>query len=245
MTKLNALGNNIKKYRKRQNLTQVQLAEKLLVSYQAISNWERGLKYPDLENAYKLAEIFRVSLDALVRTDDLSEEQLMIGIDGGGTKTEFVLFKSTGEILQTVKLTQSNPNDIGLEKCCHILAEGIDILMQSASSVSGIYAGIAGATTGDNIQKISEFLKKRYKLTYVRVDTDATNVISCNNISSDGMSLICGTGTVLFVRQNGVMHRIGGWGYLFDEAGSAYDIGKDAIRAALAHQDGMGHKTMF
>lgn len=245
MAKLNTLGENIKKYRKRQNLTQVQLAEKLLVSYQAISNWERGLKYPDLENAYKLAEIFQVSLDVLIRTDDLSEEQLMIGIDGGGTKTEFVLFKSNGEILQTVKLTQSNPNDIGLEKCCNILAEGIDILLQTASSVSGIFAGIAGATTGDNIQKISAFLKKRYKLSYVRVDTDATNVISCNNISADGMALICGTGSVLFVRQNGVMHRIGGWGYLFDESGSAYDIGKDAIRAALAHQDGLGQKTLI
>ena len=242
---LTILGENIKKYRKRDNLTQAQLAEKLFVSYQAISGWERGITPPDLENVCKLAEIFHVTIDSLLRADDGLEEKRMIGIDGGGTKTEFVLFTENGNILRRLRLSQSNPNDIGLDKCCELLAEGIDTLLETTSAVSCIFAGIAGATTGDNGQKITAFLNKRYKSIQINVNTDAVNVISCNTQNIDGMAMICGTGSVLFARENGIMHRIGGWGYLFDESGSAYDIGKDAIRAALAQLDGMGEKTLI
>jgi N-acetylglucosamine kinase-like BadF-type ATPase len=43
----------------------------------------------------------------------------------------------------------------------------------------------------------------------------------------------------VFIRKDGQRHRLGGWGYLFDQAGSAYDVGKDAFRCALAVEDGM------
>lgn len=239
------LGENIKKYRKRHNYTQAQLAEELFVSSQAISNWERAVTPPDLENLCKLAELFRISVDTLIGRNDFSAKRLMIGIDGGGTKTEFVLFSENGEILRRIKLAQSNPNDIGVEECCAVLTEGLDILLEFSPSVCGVFAGIAGATTGDNGQKISAYLGKRYDSVKIKVDTDAVNMISCNAPGTTGMALICGTGSVLFARENGILHRIGGWGYLFDEKGSAYDIGKDAIRSALAQQDGLGEKTII
>ena len=242
---LYALGNNIKKYRKKYNLTQAQLAEKLFVSYQGVSSWERGVTVPDLENVCKLAELFHVTIDVLMREETFPNERLMIGIDGGGTKTEFVLFSESGKILCRTCLTQSNPNEIGLKKSCEILAEGIDFLMEGVPEVKGIFAGIAGATSGDNCQKITEYLKNRYKAIKIDVNTDAVNVISCNTQSSDSMALVCGTGSVLFARENGIMHRIGGWGYLFDEEGSAYSIGRDAIRATLAQSDGLGGKTLI
>ena len=44
-----ALGNNIKKYRKDRKITQEQLAEVLGVSDQAVSRWENGATYPDIE----------------------------------------------------------------------------------------------------------------------------------------------------------------------------------------------------
>lgn len=176
---------------------------------------------------------------------DVSSERLMIGIDGGGTKTEFVLFSESGEILRRIKLERSNPNDIGLEECCAVLTEGLNILLEHSVAVSGIFAGVAGVTTGDNRKEISEYFRKKYKSAKIAVDSDAVNVISCGSLNTDGMAMICGTGSVLFVREKGVMHRVGGWGYLFDEKGSAYDIGKDAIRAALAQQDGLGEKTII
>ncbi len=242
--KFTVLGENIRKYRKRIKLTQIQLAERLFVSFQAVSSWERGITPPDLENVCKLAKLFHVSVDDLIGVNNVTDECLMVGIDGGGTKTEFVLFSESGKILRRIKLAQSNPNDIGFESCCAILTEGLDVLLEFSPSVCGIFAGIAGAATGDNAQKISAFLKKQYKSVLIKVETDAINVISCNGQGAD-MALICGTGSVLFIKENDVMHRIGGWGYLFDESGSAYDMGKDAIRAALAQQDGWGENTLI
>ena len=78
----------------------------------------------------------------------------MIGIDGGGTKTEFILCTEKGIILDRVKLSRSNPNDIGLEKCCEVLTEGIDKLLEIAPSVCSIFAGIAGCLTGDNAERV-------------------------------------------------------------------------------------------
>ena len=173
------------------------------------------------------------------------KEKKMIGIDGGGTKTEFVLVSEQGTVLQRIKRSRTNPNDIGIENCCAVLAEGIDMLLEVEPSVCSIFAGIAGCATGNNGESVEAFLKNRYPAIEIGVDTDGVNVLSCNVDSADCMALICGTGSVLFARENGIKHRVGGWGYLFDEAGSAYDIGRDAITAVLAQKDGLGENTLL
>jgi len=60
------IGINIRKYRKKMGMTQRMLAQKLLVSYQAISAWERGQSFPDLPNAIRIARFFGVTLDQLI-----------------------------------------------------------------------------------------------------------------------------------------------------------------------------------
>lgn len=61
-----AISEQLKKYRTERGITQEELSEKLFVSRQAISKWEKGEANPDLENVVKLATIFEVSLDELV-----------------------------------------------------------------------------------------------------------------------------------------------------------------------------------
>ena len=51
MADLTQIGKNIRNYRIRKGLTQRALADDVMVSFQAISAWERGLSVPDLENA--------------------------------------------------------------------------------------------------------------------------------------------------------------------------------------------------
>ncbi len=63
------IGQNIRKYRKERRMTQQELSSALLVSYQAISAWERGQSYPDLPNAVRLARFFGISLDRLVSVE--------------------------------------------------------------------------------------------------------------------------------------------------------------------------------
>ena len=90
----NNLAENIRAYRKSMGLTQDQLAEKLGVTLGAVSKWERGSSEPDLSYIMELAELFHVSVDALIgfsmrgtdadaeadRLEELNEET-----DGGTT----------------------------------------------------------------------------------------------------------------------------------------------------------------
>ena len=57
---------NLKYLRKKEGLTQEQLAEKLNVSRQAVTKWESGKALPDIENLKEIAYIFSVSIDSLV-----------------------------------------------------------------------------------------------------------------------------------------------------------------------------------
>lgn len=63
------LSKQIKKYRTREQLSQEELAEKLYISRQTISNWENERSYPDIHNLLLMSVLFNVSLDDLVKGD--------------------------------------------------------------------------------------------------------------------------------------------------------------------------------
>ena len=63
------LNAQIKKYRKSLNLSQEELAEKVYVTRQTISNWENGKSYPDIHSLLLLSSLFNVSLDQLIKGD--------------------------------------------------------------------------------------------------------------------------------------------------------------------------------
>ncbi len=63
------LSKQIQKYRKKQNLSQEDLAEKIHVTRHTISNWERNKNIPDLNSLILLSQIFNTSLDNLVKGD--------------------------------------------------------------------------------------------------------------------------------------------------------------------------------
>lgn len=63
------LGKQIKKYRNEFDISQDELAEKVYVSRQTISNWENDKNYPDINSLLRLSEVFHVSIDILIRGD--------------------------------------------------------------------------------------------------------------------------------------------------------------------------------
>lgn len=63
------LGKQIKKYRAEINLSQEELADKIFVSRQTISNWENDKNYPDIKSLVLMSEVFQVSLDNLIKGD--------------------------------------------------------------------------------------------------------------------------------------------------------------------------------
>ena len=72
--KLN-IGENIRSCRRKMNLTQEQLADKLGVSFQSVSRWENDLTYPDMELIPALTGIFGVSADELLGVSEAKKEQ--------------------------------------------------------------------------------------------------------------------------------------------------------------------------
>jgi len=63
------LGKQIKKYRKKMNLSQEVLADKIYTSRQTISNWENDKSYPDVKSLLLMSEIFQISLDDFIKGD--------------------------------------------------------------------------------------------------------------------------------------------------------------------------------
>lgn len=77
----NNLPNNLYELRRRASLSQEEFAEKLGVSRQAVSKWERGEAYPDTENLIVISEMFGVTIDELLRSEN-------IGADNKNEKAE-------------------------------------------------------------------------------------------------------------------------------------------------------------
>ena len=63
------IGTQIKKYRNELKLSQEELAEKVFVTRQTISNWETEKNYPDIHSVLLLSSIFNISLDQLIKGD--------------------------------------------------------------------------------------------------------------------------------------------------------------------------------
>ena len=63
------LGNKIKYYRGEKNFSQEELAERVYVSRQTISNWENNKSYPDINSIVLLSEVFEISIDNLIKGD--------------------------------------------------------------------------------------------------------------------------------------------------------------------------------
>ena len=72
------LGNIIKEIRKKNNLTQKELADILGVTYQAVSKWERGLNIPDIEILKEISDKYDISLEELIVGENKKEKKKYI-----------------------------------------------------------------------------------------------------------------------------------------------------------------------
>ena len=158
MLDLDTLGKKIKELRNERKITQSDFAEILGVTYQAVSNWERGIAPPDLETLINIANYFGVLVDDLLNDRD---EKLFLGIDGGGTKTEFVITTEDGHILDKFVRSGSNPNDIGVQNAFAVLCDGIKDALIKFPRISYAFLGIAGVSVADNAIRLANMLKDR------------------------------------------------------------------------------------
>ena len=169
--------------------------------------------------------------------------KIITGIDGGGTKTDFVATDEKGRIIKRIIKGSSNPIDIGAEKAVQVLVDGISDL---GVKPTHLFAGLSGGISGDNKEKIYKGLKDGIgEDVCISNGTDAVNVLNCGLIKGAKAVVISGTGSVCFVRKGNDLVRIGGWGYLIDKGAGGYDFGREALYYALCDLDGRGEHTLI
>lgn len=160
-----------------------------------------------------------------------------IAADGGGSKTDVVLFDETGHILDRYVGPGGNATDIGIDEafsrfygCLEHIKRGVK------EKISSMYCGMAGVLPNGDFY--SSRLSSVDWIDHIRFDDDGCNLISGAFGHADGCGMVCGTGCSLFVRIDGEpLRHIGGKGYLIDTAGSGFDLGQQAIRMALRAVD--------
>ena len=165
------LGNKIKYYRGEKEFSQEELAERVYVSRQTISNWENNKSYPDINSIVLLSEIFEISIDNLIKGD---VEQMKKEIDSEEVKklnfyaTMMVILMLVATILLMLML-----KFIGLYgfipyfvlvACAMFFAIKVDKIKKDNDIQT--YKEIVAFTEGkrlDEIQKIEEKAKRPYQ----------------------------------------------------------------------------------
>ena len=231
---------NVRRLRKKLNITQKSLADAIGYSEKTVSKWETEGSIPSIDALFRIANIFRVGLEELFRCD---ESVYYLGIDGGGTKTEIALSDPEGKIVSRLFMDGCNPNTVGIERTKRIIEDGIiqackDVPLSSVV----VYAGIAGCASEIYADEIKTMLEKMSFAAF-DVGSDNNNIVAAGLGNNEGITMILGTGICSYVVKKEETKRIAGWGYLFDNGGSAFHIGRDAINAYFSAYDGTGEET--
>lgn len=176
-------------------------------------------------------------------------KRFYLGIDGGGTKTEAVLCDERGCVLHRQLVGATNANDVGIdtavERLSSLIRQAHEYLAREEQGTCklSVFGGIAGAL--NQRDALLAGLESVFPDDDLDIYSDAINLMSSELPYGDGCCMICGTGSVCFVRRGEEVHRIAGWGYLLDRAGSGFSMGREALEAALRTRDGRGDATLL
>ncbi|MFF1994974.1 BadF/BadG/BcrA/BcrD ATPase family protein [Bacillus mycoides] len=153
----------------------------------------------------------------------------MIGVDGGGTKTEAIAFDQEGN--EVVRGTSGFGNIlIDYEKAVSHIMEAID---QCKKALIGghcvcICLGLAGIS-GANTNELTLRLIKKYE-TKIEVFNDAMIAHAAALKGKDGILTIGGTGAICIGKKGEVYEYSGGWGHILGDEGSGYWIALQALK---------------
>jgi N-acetylglucosamine kinase-like BadF-type ATPase len=171
-----------------------------------------------------------------------------LGFDGGGTKTDCVLLDSKSQLLARATAGPSNPVRAGYAKAWFALSDAGDIVLErqhlKTTDIRGICAGIGGAGRESVVNRLSSFLERSFPDANVEVTTDLDIALEAAVGEKQGAILVVGTGSAALGRNvDGKTARAGGRGPWFSDEGSAFDIGRRALNAAVRAEELRGRET--
>jgi len=179
----------------------------------------------------------------MAQTIPASDASYFLGLDGGGTKTDCILADREGRTVAKAQTGPSNPVRAGYARAWFALSEAGDIVLARAKIHAGhvraVCAGLGGAGRPGVVRRVTTFLQASYPNAAIHVTTDLETALESAFGPGEGIVLLAGTGSVAFGRDaRGRTARVGGRGPWISDEGSAFDIGRQAVRAvALAAED--------
>ncbi len=186
--------------------------------------------------------------------DAAGASRLVLGVDGGGSKTLALVaaLDDAGQIsiLGRGRGGPSNLRLSGKEQSLNSLDHAIDEAM-SAAGVTGRcldYAvlALAGSTSPDVQKDVSHWAEHRKLALSMDTVHDALPVLAHGTNEGWGIALIVGTGSVaLGVDPNGQSVTKGGWGHWFGDKGSGFYLGYKALAAVAEASDDIGPETLL
>jgi N-acetylglucosamine kinase-like BadF-type ATPase len=168
---------------------------------------------------------------------------MFLGVDGGGTKTAFVLADAGGRILARHQEGSLYHLEVGLEGVAATLRRGIDATLTRAGvdrgRLQGAWVGLPAFGEDSRVQVRLAALPAQ---ALPGVPCGCGNDMRCSWAGSlagaDGISLIAGTGSMAYGEFEGRTARVGGWGELFGDEGSAHWIAREGLALFSRMSDG-------
>ncbi len=178
---------------------------------------------------------------------------LLIGIDGGGTKTKCVLVDQELKILTSAEGGSSNPLSVGIEISASVIVNLIKRVLTFAKEIEidAVVIGSAGAGRKKNAEDLKRavfdlIFRERLSIPYIEVVSDAEIAIEGAFAGNIGAILIAGTGSIIFGKdKKGKIVRSGGFGKIIGDEGGGYSIGRKGLSRAAKLLDGKYVKTTF
>lgn len=175
---------------------------------------------------------------------------LLAGVDGGATKTVAVVGRLDGTLLGFARGPASNYHNVGLKNAAESIHATIALACRRAGTrpknLETVVMGLAGMDSpkdfrmGRRVADLTCIGKRRI------VKHDSVIALYAATLGKPGIVVNAGTGSFAAgIDARGRVIRAGGWGNIIDDEGSAYDIGKLAIRSALRALDGREDRTLL
>lgn len=170
------------------------------------------------------------------------------GWDGGGTKTAVCLTDREGVEIGRETFGALNVNGAPRERVAATIGEIMAWIAQREAAwgpCEAIVVGTAGASNPTAVELIEGCILAAGFGGALSITGDQAIALR-GAVGTVGAVLIAGTGTVCCGRNaQGQTHRSGGFGYLIDDEGSGYSIGRDILTAVVRAHDGRGERTVL
>lgn len=168
---------------------------------------------------------------------------LFLGVDGGGSKTAFVLVNDAGQIMAEAQSPSCYYFTDGIGLVETVLGHGIGEVCRQAAvephSITQAFFGLPsyGEVSAD-VEKLDTIPRKFLGHGRYTCDNDMVCGWAGSLAGADGINVISGTGSMTYGERNGRGCRVGGWGELFGDEGSAYWVAVRGLNAFTRMSDG-------